>query len=254
MHRNMLPPPPPACCSSFSHLTALHSQCKVPFKVRRTREHVTHTRHSLAPRSSTAAAFTTPPFLSSLSHPTQHDTPPPHYHGQRHGLHQARLCRHVALDFLQHAAACSPSTGNPEPSFVIPSCIAVDDSVGSASTGSAATKKGACAHSCFDCFPPASLPQSPALQVASMTSTFLSGTKLFKHRRTTATSNACPYFPPCFATNRFSSGIQFSMAKLRTGTSWSATGSAAYSSALPPPPFLAHVNPLPLLKVLAVRA
>jgi len=32
--------------------------------------------------------------------------------------------------------------GNPEPSFVIPSCIAVDDSVGSASTGSVATKKG----------------------------------------------------------------------------------------------------------------
>jgi actin-related protein 3 len=44
---------------------------------------------------------------------------------------------------LQHR---SPSTGNPEPSFVIPSCIAVDDSVGSASTGSVATKKGALSH------------------------------------------------------------------------------------------------------------
>ena len=89
------------------------------------------------------------PFPPSPPPLAPNDSPSPYYHGQRNGLYQAWLCRYAtsatgtnAQRMHRPPALLSPPSGNPEPSFVIPSCIAIDDSVGSASTGSVATKKG----------------------------------------------------------------------------------------------------------------
>lgn len=55
---------------------ALHSQCGVHFKVWCTHEHFTHPRHSLAPRSSTAAAFHLPSSLLFRTPPNMTHRPP----------------------------------------------------------------------------------------------------------------------------------------------------------------------------------
>jgi hypothetical protein len=140
----------------------------------------------------------------------------------------------------------SPSPGNPEPSFVIPSCIAVDDSVGSASTGSVATKKGPRSRSCAQVRSSYAPSPSAILQVASMTSTFSSGTKHCKRLRTTATSDV-PHRSARSSPNLFYSGIPFSTARLRIGTLWSATGREAYSSARSPP-FIGTLHILTLVE------
>jgi hypothetical protein len=148
---------------------------------------------------------------------------PPIYYGQWNGVYeawlrrQAILCTCAQARFICPATAhCSRSSGNPEPSFVIPTCIAVDDSVGSASTGSVATKKGPLTRNVHQPRLTPLVPPRP-LQVALMTSTFSSGMKRFRRRRTTATS-ALFTPPPHSPANLLPSGIPFSTARLITGT------------------------------------
>ena len=191
-------------------------------------------RNFLNPPLPSSAAAITDPFFSYNPPLPQYDSPPPYYHGQRHGLHKARLCRFAARQSSKQPPAIThPLQATPSPPSLSPLASPLTTVSAQHRRALSPLKKvlvPALVHKCVCLMP---FP-STILQVASMTSTFSSGTKHCKRLRTTATSDV-HYRSTRSSSNLFYLGIPFSTARLRIGTLWSAIGREAYSSARSPP-------------------